>query len=185
MEALTPITFDKPHRNYNTGDLAGFGRSEAAQLCAVGVAHLTTDDEMKARDAAMKAKAPSGPEPLVAVKITGSVPRYNRGDTAGFPAAQARQLVEVLGVAIYTDEAKQARVRSRAEITAARLEAAKDEKKGRARARDLKELKNLKAELAELKAQLAEKVDKEPVKEKSPRPKKSPVDREAAVPVAK
>ena len=181
--ALTPVTFDKPHRNYNTGDLAGFSRSDAAQLCAVGLAHLTTDDEMKARDKAMKAKAPRGPEPLVAVKIIGSVPRYNRGDIAGFPAAKARQLVEVLDVAIYTDEAKQATVRSRAEIMADRQEAAKNEKRGRLRAKDLKELKIVKAELAELKAELAEKADKEPAK--SPPPKKSPVDREASVPVAK
>lgn len=189
-QALTPVTFEKPHRNYNTGDLAGFTRSEAAQLCAVGLAHLTTDAEMKARDAALRAKAPSGPEPLVAVKITGSVPRYNHGDIAGFSAAKARQLVEVLSLAIYTDDAKQARVRSRAEITADRIEAAKDEKKGRLRAKELKELKIVKAELAELKADLAElkaekaeKAEKEPVK--SPPPKKSPVDREASVPVAK
>lgn len=147
---LTPVTFDKPHRNYNIGDLAGFKRSEAAQLCAVGLAHLTTDDEMKARDAALRAKAPSGPEPLVAVKITGSVPRYNRADIAGFPEAKARHLVEVLGVAIYTDDAKQAPVRSRAEITASRLKASEGEKKGR-----------------------------------RAKPKSSPVDREAAVPVAK
>lgn len=152
MEAqtLTGLVFDKPYRNYNVGDFAGFSGEIAPELCAAGVAHMPTSAEKKARDASIKAKVPRGPELLVAVKITGSVPRYNRGDIAGFPEAKARQLVEVLGVAIYTEEARQAPVRSRAEIVAARLEGAKDEKKGR-----------------------------------RPKAKKSPVDREASVPVAK
>lgn len=129
--SLVSATFDRSHGKYNIGQHAGLPASELATLAQLGVAHMTTPEEMKAYDEGLKAKEKKGPAPLVAVKFTRSWRSWNVGHVAGFPESVARVLVEQSGVAIYTKDGEYKPPRTRKEILKSRLFAAEGEKKKR------------------------------------------------------
>lgn len=135
MEATLSVTFEGRMPPYHVNNIASFPQSEAARLVATPwktgdrahtLAHYTTEEEFKARDAK---PLPAQPEEMKSIIFTGRVPRYRVGQAATFPLSVARDLVENQHVARWNPDAPEyVKPRTRAEIALARLAAAKQEK---------------------------------------------------------